>query len=619
MWFWFFIYFGEADINFLLKAEALEVKHMLEAGVNTTSVVVRTFDVTLLVDPQSLHQTPSTENQIEKRGQVNYEMTSVRERSGNERFISKDFEGAIEMYTRALGIRPDNPRVLSNRAQAYIQLKRYELALRDTEVALQVSDGDDRKVLFRRAKAFYGLKRYEAASSVLENLQRNRNTRVSQLPLVPTAEEVEEFVQSVNHRLEEKLNGGYDLNKMLEAAQATSTPSLDHADYIGPVRVAGVQENRKGLVATRELVAGTLLLCTKAYAIIFSEDLKPEMPLNFISICAKVLGVSLEEDLKTEMGSSSKSAVDHLILKVQEKLKSEPHAAEEFYSHYAVANMPRDERSEQSKETENRQVDRRLIGQIVRRYCLQEQFQFPMGRHKIAAGLWILPSLINHSCLGNARYYSIGDFMFVRAITDIAEGEEVLVSYVEPLDSFEDRTSMLWMRGIICKCSLCSFARERPAVVRLRNSLSRAFEAIAPRVKMGRPLLPQLHRIIAELRGSAGDSVTDEEKFPLELVEPLLAVSYLHLNTGRINDAVQVLLELLEHIPRCGGRSNIARTDISCQLSAIYNKMSKPSESRKWKEKAREEFNLMNGDEDNLWESYLADTAAMTAQNFVKF
>ena len=45
---------------------------------------------------------------------------------------------AIEKYTDALSLNPTNPSYLTNRSQAYINVKNYDRAIRDAQVAQKI-------------------------------------------------------------------------------------------------------------------------------------------------------------------------------------------------------------------------------------------------------------------------------------------------------------------------------------------------------------------------------------------------------------------------------------------------------------------------------------------------
>ena len=49
--------------------------------------------------------------------------------------------------------------------------------------------------------------------------------------------------------------------------------------------------------------------------------------------------------------------------------------------------------------------------------------------------IWLIPSLINHSCLSNASRINVGDVMSIHATRDINNGEEITIPYFNVLRS----------------------------------------------------------------------------------------------------------------------------------------------------------------------------------------
>jgi hypothetical protein len=89
--------------------------------------------------------------------------------------------------------------------------------------------------------------------------------------------------------------------------------------------------------------------------------------------------------------------------------------------------------------------------------------------HKLSSngsGLWIEPSLFNHSCIPNCIVNQIGDYMLIRTNRHINKNEELFVKYTDILDSFSDRviTFNRWGEGgnasFICNCPRCTLCRD---------------------------------------------------------------------------------------------------------------------------------------------------------------
>jgi hypothetical protein len=74
----------------------------------------------------------------------------------------------------------------------------------------------------------------------------------------------------------------------------------------------------------------------------------------------------------------------------------------------------------------------------------------------IFAGLWILPSKINHSCLCNSAREFFGNIMFVHAIKDLKKGEEITLSYADTQAPYKLRCqSLMFFQSFRCSCELC--------------------------------------------------------------------------------------------------------------------------------------------------------------------
>ena len=81
---------------------------------------------------------------------------------GNESMKCKEFQDAIQCYTKALEYHSQDSATYSNRALAYLKTKEYARALEDAEAAIKLKP-DYLKAYHRRGKAYFSLNKLELA------------------------------------------------------------------------------------------------------------------------------------------------------------------------------------------------------------------------------------------------------------------------------------------------------------------------------------------------------------------------------------------------------------------------------------------------------------------------
>lgn len=82
--------------------------------------------------------------------------------AGNKELVAGHFLEAIRLYSEALEYTPTSAIILSNRAQAYIKVENYGLAVSDSTAAIE-SDATYVKGYWRRATAYFALNKFKLA------------------------------------------------------------------------------------------------------------------------------------------------------------------------------------------------------------------------------------------------------------------------------------------------------------------------------------------------------------------------------------------------------------------------------------------------------------------------
>lgn len=150
--------------------------------------------------------------------------------------------------------------IVLNRSLVNLKLRRYDDALSDAESVMQ-HQASSEKGLFRAARALYELRRYTESVAKLESLIAEH----------PENSAAQTELTRARRRCHEETSGIYDIDSMYKATNQVP-PVLDHATYIGPIKVAKSNQGGRGTFATCDIKAGTLLLCEKAFAYTFGGN-----------------------------------------------------------------------------------------------------------------------------------------------------------------------------------------------------------------------------------------------------------------------------------------------------------------------------------------------------------
>ncbi|KAF9972925.1 Hsp90 cochaperone, partial [Modicella reniformis] len=86
---------------------------------------------------------------------------------GNQAFLAKDYPTAIDLFTKAIELDPNNHVLYSNRSACYASQKKYTQALEDGEKTVELKS-DWAKGYGRKAAALFGLSRFREANDVYE-------------------------------------------------------------------------------------------------------------------------------------------------------------------------------------------------------------------------------------------------------------------------------------------------------------------------------------------------------------------------------------------------------------------------------------------------------------------
>lgn len=219
--------------------------------------------------------------------------------------------------------------------------------------------------------------------------------------------------------------------------------SLDR--FVGPLRCCQIPGKGRGLVATRNIAEGELLLISDPIA---ESDAAPSTFNPCDMLYGALINAVVNQVSRCPADMARLYALDsgasHQSVPSVDLFVSETVAVE------AASAFPRNVTSISQ------------ISAIVERNAISSRRDGSCATQRMCA-LYLLPSLFNHSCCPNAAQIFVGSTLVVTAAAPIAAGEEVTLQYFDVLTTVDERERMC--ARFKCTCDRCRFENNLGGLV----------------------------------------------------------------------------------------------------------------------------------------------------------
>jgi tetratricopeptide (TPR) repeat protein len=381
---------------------------------------------------------------------------------GNAALKQQDLPLAHAKYTEGLKVarrdvvsntNPDLARDISrNRAHVNLLLNQLDEAKSDARASIigkedQQSKELDSKAYYRAGSAAYNLGKYQEAKGFFEEQQKFMpDDKVARANL-------ENNLRKIEMRLREQQAGTYDLKK-IKASLSRARPRADAASFISNTKVKDSPGRGRGVFATRDIPAGEIVMCEKAFCVVWSHE----------SDALTAMTYDVRDDrIRVSPAGLSKSIVQKLLSN-----SSQIERVMDLYGDYEG------DGKNVYKTEDGPVVDSFRVHDIMSRNAFGAGSQYgEEGANKASTGLWIWAAYMNHSCIPNTKKEFIGDLMVVRAARPITAGEELFNSYDGSSDYDTRKTALMTTWGFECNCALCIAEKaDDPTVRKKRQELA---------------------------------------------------------------------------------------------------------------------------------------------------
>lgn len=370
----------------------------------------------------------------------------------NEFLLREEWEQSIQTYSHFISLceTRSDPKyqkslclAFSNRAEARSKTRNFYGALKDCDEALKI-ENTHFKTLMCKGKILLNLDRYSMALNCFKIANFDNPSNVD-------SETLNGYLEKSKKLESLSRSGAFDISNWISNGFKGKFPEL--GEFIGGLEIKKSEISGRGMIASKNVDSGSLLLVTKAIAT--ERGILPESKTEDLGENARMVMWKNFVDKVVESASNCKRT-HCLISKLSNGENEEALEVPDI-------SMFRPE-FEQDFSFLNEKIDMEVMLSILDVNSLVEEtfsskFLSKNGDYH-GVGIWVLASFINHSCNPNAKRFHIGDHVIVHASKDIKEGEEITLGYFDVFSPLKTRKEMAKNWGFDCHCKRCKFEND---------------------------------------------------------------------------------------------------------------------------------------------------------------
>jgi tetratricopeptide (TPR) repeat protein len=397
--------------------------------------IIKLYDPTNL----KLRQTSSEIERILEYGPIDAKGFRTK---GNVLVKRGRLEEAVDAYHMGINYVGGNSKLkaslLRRRAEVLYDLEKHQAAHRDATASLNLSKDD--RVSLLLAKILLELRAYSLAFDVVLQIEGR-----------------DEAAEALNQQLSmckiEHEDGIYQTMAIVNEANLNN--SVSHADYVSPkveLRAEGV--GGRGLFAVEKLEAGTLLIASNPVLSVYVDE-----ALNNADGEEKGLYDKIREQLTRRLIQMLNNSCQRRILQLAGGDRSTD----------INIDLRRDDVYDD---------DFHFLPDAIKQIVAWNSFGGAGSSHALthvaedaennigSGALFYAPSFLNHSCIPNSTYFTIGNMMFIKTNRHVEEGEELMIHYLsaEKLNEKDRNETLQRIWEFTCQCELCEWERNNEEI-----------------------------------------------------------------------------------------------------------------------------------------------------------
>ncbi|WFC97778.1 hypothetical protein MYAM1_000497 [Malassezia yamatoensis] len=261
------------------------------------------------------------------------------------------------------------------------------------------------------------------------------------------------------------------LQRIFQTTFTDPSPRFRLGEFHGPIEVQQIPNAGRGLVLTRDVSQGELLLCCRALGSTYSTDKECDgVPLLRVNIDSGVTSTTTQVLAATRCihGILDRPELATAIL----GLTAGPDIPNSEYvaKPYPLKTLRLSGDAAIQSGMHSPDVDALYVNGVLRFNAFGPAAtpaaatgNDPMSRSTMPHPL---PAILNHACLPNVSSVFFGDLVTTRALHPLPAGTQIMHQYVQGELPYDSRQSLLSKHGFQCSCGLCELDEHDGASAR---------------------------------------------------------------------------------------------------------------------------------------------------------
>ena len=353
-------------------------------------------------------------------------------------FSIENYKMALVHFIKLKTLKPSEIKFDMKIAECYFNIPYYTKVIEKCdEIMLLKDEKFTLDALSLKLKSLLKIKKVKEAKDLVDN---NKNLIINnESRFFNIEEEIKRKIKNIN--------GEYDFSEIYEKSK--NNFNIDIGEYLNnKIEIRYDKINGISIYSKDKINKGEIILVSKA---IIAMDLKNKKRDK--NLCIQYDNPDKEEYEKTGQFLTFKEDSE-LQNKLSYNLSNYPEDFKEFLYLYDGKNKNKN----LEERIKSKEIDLKKIQNVLK-------FNYKILIHDdtpITEGLWLYPSLFNHSCIPNCFQFGFGDILIIIAINDIGKNSELYLNYLNNDIPYDMRQGLLKEKyDFNCCCELCKYENNK--------------------------------------------------------------------------------------------------------------------------------------------------------------